>query len=290
VELLVAVAVAAAVLTAAVLCYSALTNYRPASSYGAVQLPAGTMENFYPGETGPYVDTYFAPNYGRCALAEQLRETFYEDLDHANAVFCLERSGLSTIRPQSIPIDPTYDARRLDTPEAFRAFLGAALPASASVFSAYRGAATAQNLSIFVLMPSGSSSELSVRAIYEMDFVPTTNPAGTYASVRRYQGDVCTDFYDVFYPASSGATIPFEPVAVHFERQARLATVEGSSTDLFKVAANRPFYFVWWPDPSMPALEAAESNTYPSSDPRSAYATMVGRTSFFMVVPVFPAL
>ena len=282
-------AIAASALTVGVLCYSAITQYRKSSTYGSVQLSAGTVENLYPGTTGPYVSAYFAPNYGRAALAEQLRETFYEDIEHANAVFCLARDGQSTIRPETIAISSGYDARRLDTPEAFRTFLASAIPTSSAVFTAYRGASAAQNLSVFILMPSGSTATLSVRAIYEIDLIPTSNPSGTYATVRRYQGATCTDYYDVFYPTSS-ATVPFEPVAVCFERAARLSTVEGSGADLLKVAANRPFYFIWWPDPAVPNLETIEQTTYPSSDPRSAYATMVGRTSFFMVVPMFPAL
>lgn len=288
VELLMAIAIAAAVVATAVIAYQAMAQSGSRlGTYGSVELPDGVLDNFY-GQDSAYVETYFAPNYGRIAMAEGLRDSLYDDLSHANAVFCLVREGLSTIRPTEIPIAATYDARRLDTPEAFRVFLAAAIPESADVFSSYRGAGDERNLSIFILMPSEDPEVLTVRAVYESDFVESSNPAGTYASVRRYQGDVCTDYYDVFYPAAAQTT-DFFPVVAHFERQARMATVEGAN-DLLKLAANRPFYFVWWPDPSVPALESTEAASLPSADPRNAYSEMTGRTSLFMVVPMFPAL
>lgn len=285
-----ALAIAAGVIATAVVAYQAATQTASSSrSYGTVQLGEGVLFDFY-GLSGFYVDTYFAPNYGRVALAEVLREAFYEDISHASAVYCLGRTlqTNSDQRPSVIPIEANYDARRLDTPEAFRLFLADAVPATDGFFSAYRGASAAQNLSIYILMPSDSSSELWVRAVYEVDFVASSNPEGAYASVRRYQGTTCTDYYDVFYPASTG-TVAFKPVVAHFERQARRVTVEGSA-DLLKVAANRPFYFVWWPDPAAPALESLTLDTFDSADPRSAYAAMIGRTSFFMTVPMFPSL
>jgi len=285
-----ALAIAAGVITTAVLAYQAATQTTSRlGTYGTVQLPAGVLMNFY-GTGGEYVDAYFAPNYGRVAQAELLRDSLYEDIGHASAVFCLARSlqTTSSQRPSILPISANYDARRLDTPAAFQTFLASSVPATSGVFSSYRGAATAQNLSIFILMPSDDPEELAVRAIYEVDFITSSNPSGTYASVRRYEGTVCTDFYDVFYPASLG-TVPFLPVAAHFERRARLATTEGDE-DLLKLAANRPFYFVWWPDPATPSLESESSSTLATSDPRSAYEAMTGRTSLFMVLPMFPSL
>ncbi|MEI6338319.1 MAG: hypothetical protein WCQ57_07015 [Verrucomicrobiota bacterium] len=290
VEALMALAIAAGVITTAVIAYQAATQASSrAKSYGAVQLPENVLFNFY-ALSGYYVDTYFAPNYGRVAQAEVVRDAFSDDVSHASAVYCLGRSlqASSAQRPSVIPIDPNYDARRLDTPEAFRLFLARAVPATEGYFSAYRGASAAQNLSILILWPSDSSTELWVRAIYEVDFVASVSPAGTYASVRRYQGTGCTEYYDIFYPASNG-TVAFKPLSVHFERKARLATVEGDN-DLLKLAANRPFYFIWWPDPAAPALEALSSGTFSTGDPRAAYAAMIGRTSLFMVVPMFPAL
>jgi len=290
VEVLMALAIAAGVITTAVLAYQAATQATNRyGTYGAVQLNPGVLFNFY-ALSGFYVDTYFAPNYGRVAQAEVMRDEFYEDVSRASAVYCLARSLQTSTsqRPSVIPINANYDARRLDTPEAFRLFLAEAVPATSAYFSSYRGVSTAQNLSIFILMPSDSSAQLWVRSIYEVDFVTAVNPAGTYASVRRYQGTVCTDYYDIFYPASNGA-VAFRPLVAQFERRARQATVEGSN-DLLKLAANRPFYFIWWPDPAAPALEALSSQSFSTGDPRAAYAAMIGRTSFFMVAPMFPPL
>ena len=291
-----AMAVAAAVIITAAIAYqSASQSTNRLGTYGAVSLPAGTYANFY-AQNNTSVNAYYAPNYGRVAAAEVMRQTFYEDLQYASAVFCLPRTGRSTVRPTTIPIDsalyPNFDARTLSTPEDFRVFLSQNIPSSASVFSAYRGPATAQNLSIFILVPSDSIGSLTVRAVYEEDFVPCANPLGTYVSVRRYDNysnskQAPTDYYDIFYPASNEPE-PFEPVVVHFERYARRATID--AYDPWKMAANRPFYFLWWPDPAARSLEGPDVSGYGSADPRSAYAIMGGRTSFFMVVPMFPAL
>jgi len=293
VELLVAISIAAAVLTVAVLAYQSIGQSKNRlAAYNAVQLPAGVMDNFY-GTDSLYVQTYFAPNYYRAVEAEILRDKFYEDLDYSNAVFCLARTGRSTIRPISIPVTTTFDLRTLDTPEAFREFLEDEIPTSSTVFTAYRGKADATNLSVFILMPSDSATELTVRAVYELDFVPTTNPSGTYASVRRYQGATCTDFYDIFYPTPNlpaQLNRAFSPVVVNFEREARLNVTEGANTDRFKVAAHRPFYVSWWPDPASLTLESSGPPNLDTANARDAYASMVDRTSFFFTFPMFPSL
>lgn len=291
VELVVAIAIAAAVITTAALVFGTVsrTNNR-LGTYGKVTLPTGAIAALYPNRSGTDLQTYFAPNYGRRALAEQLRQSLYEDVAHATAVFCLARSGQSSIRPTSITIGASVDARQYDTAEAFRLFLASAIPASSTTFASYRGAGTANNLSIFILGQSSSATSLSVRAIYELDFVAATSPSGTLASVRRFEGTIYTDYYDIFYPAST-LTAAFSPTVVQFERNTRAVSVEGSSIDPFKIADHRPFSFVWWPDPSASTLEGGSSyTTYGSSDPRSAYAAMANRTSFFMVLPLFPAL
>ena len=144
VELLVAIAIAAAVLTVSVLAYQTITqSNKRLGTYGAVELPVGVMENFY-GLAGPFVRTHFAPNYSRAAVAETLRENFYEDLSYASAVFCLARDGRSSIRPLTLPRTAGIDRRTLDTPEAFREFLVESVPESELVFTPYRGNATAR--------------------------------------------------------------------------------------------------------------------------------------------------
>jgi len=288
-----AIAISGGVIATAVLAYQATTqaNNR-VGSYVPVALPAGVSTNFY-GTGTPTVNAYVAPHYGRLAQAEIMRDYLYDDIAHASAVYCLARNGpaSSEARLSSIPISQGYDARQLNSPDAFRLFLIGAVPDLASVFQSYSNVASSQNLSIYILMPSTylensgdrqAPEELSVRAIYELDLVPATDGSGTYASVRRYQGASCTDYYDVFYPASS-APESFSPVAVWFSRGA-------GSNALYKKASASPFYFVWWPDPGSPTLEAAQGPLLPESDPRSAYASMVGRTSLFMVLPMFPAL
>lgn len=295
VEFLLALAIGAGVIAAGAIAYGTITKSMGRSaSYEKVQLTAGVLNAFYGDDEfaagATEVGAYFAPSYGRAAMANVVRGRLLDDVGGATAVFCLSRAGQTTSsqRPSSIPLNPNYDARRLDSPNAFLTHLEVAVPATASVFSAYRGAATAQNLSIFVLEPSHDVKALAVRAIYEVDFVAATEPPGIYATVRRYQGGVCSNFYDVFYPASAG-TVEFLPVVASFERIARLATNEGAN-DLFKVAGNRPFSMVWWPDPAADTLKVETAMTFDSTEPRSAYQAMTGRTSFFLVLPLFPAL
>lgn len=285
VELLMAIAISGGVIATAVLAFQAATQANNRlGSYAPVALPAGVSTNFY-GTGIPTVNSYIAPNYGRLAQAGLMRDYLYEDIAHASAVYCLARDGRASgaARLSSLAVPLGYDARQLDSPEAFRLFLVSAMPDLEPMFRPYANVAGYENLSIYILMPSENPAELSIRAIYELDLVPATNGSGTYASVRRYQGTSCTDYYDVFYPASA-ATENFSPTAVWFGRGA-------GSDEVFRQAAESPFYFVWWPDPGMSTLKTTQDlNGFPSSDPRSAYASMVGRTSLFMVLPMFPAL
>jgi len=312
IELLVALVLAAALLTVAVMIYQSLTasdSTRP--SFGAVTLgPA--YQTFY-GVSGTVVpNVFFAPSYGRAAQAEIVRSEFIDDLQRASAVYCLGRNGVNSFRAHTISISSSFRGASFDTPDAFRALIDP----TAATFVSYRGASTATNASIFILSPAdaprpatSTSPEilptLSVRAIYDIDLTPTTSPAGTYVSVKRYGivattessgllGSVPTDYYDVFYPTpkpTDGATIPFNPLIVCFERAARAAAVEGDTIDRFKRAAERPFYFVWWPDPTAHTLEAlSASSPYGAADPRAAYFAMGARTAFFLVVPMFPSL
>jgi len=287
VEVLIAIAVAAAVITAAALVYQAISaSGNRLATYGAVTIGATANQAFY-GQSNAAINTFYGPNFGRLALAEQMRDGLYRDLQRASAVFCLGRTGLGGFRPTSITIDAGIDARQLATPEAFRAYLAASVPATASMFTAYRGVSTSSNFSIFVIAPSGSATNLSVQSVYEMDLLNTTSPEGVYASVRRYEGGMMTAFYDVFY-AGEGQT--FGPPLANFERRARQATIETDAIDAFKRAANRPFYFVWWPDPSLPRLDVGPSSGATTTDPRSYYDAMGGQTSLFFVLPMFPSL
>lgn len=291
VELLLALAIGAAVIIVGVMIFQgAGAGSRPSGTYVTVSLSAAVMENFY-GINAPDVDVWVAPNYGCRAKADILRDRFWEDISKASAVFCLGREAgvLNSTHPSTISLPAGFRGQTVDLPSAFQSQLEASIPTAAGTFTGYRGACTAQNLSIYILQPSASLDELSVMAVYDVDFISVTSPAGTYVSGRRYVGDVLTDYYDVFYPAGDAA-IAFSPVVVSFERSVRLSKPEGDSIDRLKVAAARPFYFVWWPDPAEPALEAISGSAFSANDPRAAYADMGGRTSFFFVVPMFPAL
>ena len=105
--------------------------------------------------------------------------------------------------------------------------------------------------------------------------------------MRRYEGTTLTDYYHVFY---AGDTNVFRPLAVFFDRAA-LAT-GSASADTYRHAANRPFYFLWWPDPTVATLaDRMPFESFASLyEPRVAYYQMSGKTSFFFVVPAFPAL
>lgn len=295
VEILVASSMAVVVLGTASLLYQTISmNQRRMSEFGPVAVGANQVANYYDGEaTGTTVDTYIAPHYGRSARAEILREKFWDDVRHANAVFCLARNGLNNIRPDFITIPTGFDMRDVDTPELFRLFLESAIPSSIGVFQNSRGAPDYPNSTIFVLQPSEYTEFLTVRAVYEIDVQTITNGANTeghYALVRRYAFGTRTHYYDVYYHADNGGVGSFQPVFASLERRERLSVSE-SSYDLFKVARDMPFYLIWWPDPGVPNLLGENvANSASISSPLSVYGDMAGKTSFLFTVPVFPAL
>lgn len=309
-EMLVATALAAVVMGAATLAYSTLTRgQRQITQMAAVRLPSGALANFYPGTSGitgttTTTNSYIAPNFGSVARAESMREKFMADTSQAIAVYCLYRNNnvWNTIRPATIPA-PAYGVA-LDTPEAFRTWLATAVPASASIFASYRNVGTTPNTTTFILGYSANATTIPVLAVYDVDFVQATNPnatstvIGTYAAVRRYVSGAVTSYYDIVYPTATGQTESWIPPVVAFERRSRLALTEGSTTiDRFKVAAEQPFYFIFWPDPADESLalplNATPSSTlngsYGTTDPRRAYNHMAGRTSFMFTIPMFPS-
>lgn len=324
-EMLVATAIGAMIIGAATLAYATLMGgQRQFTQVSTVRLPTGALTNFY-SISGTNVSTYMAPNFGSVARAESLREKFIADVEQSIAVYCLYRATnvFNTTRPSTIP-SPPYGTV-LDTPEAFRAYLATAVPTSAATFAAYRNIPTAPNItsatpsfSVFILGYSANATTIPVLAVYDIDFVQATNPngtgtvIGTYASVRRYVSGALSAYYDVVYPAAVQKTMTgttaltegWNPPVVSFERRSRLALVEGSTTiDRFKVAAEQPFYFIFWPDPaednlalplnSSPYVTASSTyilnGSYLATDPRRAYNHMAGRTSFMFTVPMFPS-
>jgi hypothetical protein len=168
----------------------------------------------------------------------------------------------------------------------------------------------AANASIFILGYSKTQGRLKVISVYDIDvirFTDAANPQGFHASVKRYSDDprgstfplAFSGGYEVFFPPSlpnpnptnpsAWATDGFAPLFITFERSSRLSILEGTGIDRFKVAAERPFYFIWWPDPGARHL-GPQPNTLNPKDPRQAYNHMAGRTAFMLTVPMFPAL
>lgn len=314
VELLLVLALSAMILGGAVVSYGTLMRSQPSvSSMVAVPLGGTRSQNFY-GTSSNTVDVGMAPQYGALSLAEELREQFLTDTLSATAVYCLPRDGMNTWRPSVIAYNSTTDDE-LDTPQKFRAHIIAHAGVSSSLYRDYRnplndGTAVPQNASIFVLGYSKYSGYLKVNAIYDIDlirFTGSTEPNGFHASVKRY-ADAASSLtpstltymggYDVFFPPSipsptsstQWATDGFTPLFITFERASRLALRETPPTiDRFKRASERPFYFIWWPDPAARHLGQIP-NTLATTDPRQAYNQMAGRSAFMFTVPMFPAL
>jgi hypothetical protein len=293
----VAAGIAATVMTTAALVMGGIgLQSRRLTTYGSIELGNQLVSNYYPNLSGTKVDAYTAPNYGRAASADMLRAQFWNDINNASAVYCLGRTNPNTIRSGYIPFDNSLDGRDLDTPEAFRLHLANVLTQSSLIFQSWRGVSAYDNGSIFIIQPSIVSNFLAVRAVYDIDVKATTSPPGTYVSVKRFSQNKLTDYYDVFYAAHSSAA-PFKPMFALHERRARLRHSEGTAIDNYKVAADMPFYFVWWPDPASPVL-SKQTNTGDASlgtigagdlNPLPGYGDMAGRTSYFFTVPMFPS-
>lgn len=291
VEFLVALVIGAAVITAAVIGFGTIAQSPTRGGRIDVTLP-GTTHNAFFGTPASYVTIGQNPNYFQAAQARRMKDRLMADVSASSAVFVLGRNGAGGIRPSSLAVPANFDFREVTTPENFAVFLGDSLPAAASVFDPDQqaGALATTNATIFLVTGlrnvSQGTNTLFLISTYEIDFVPTTSPSGTYASVRRYSTDpaIPTDYYQVFYPDDSNTTNAFRPLAAFFEREA-LGT--GS---VFGVAPNHPFTFVWWPDPLVSHLSGRPVLSGTSGTPRATYANMAGRTSLFMVLPTFPSL
>jgi hypothetical protein len=190
----------------------------------------------------------------------------------------------------------------MDTPEAFRTYLNSSVTGASTIFTtSYRNAGVTQNYSIFIMGYSPNATSIPVLAIYDVDIIPAQDPnstgtrIGSYASVKRFVAGLISEYYDVIY-LTGDATDQFYPGVVAFERRSRLAVAEGAAIDRFKVAAEKPFYFVFWPDPARDSIKLPLPNTaatlnpdYAATDPRQAYNHMAGRTSFMFTIPMFPS-
>lgn len=287
-ELLIAAAIGAALITAAVVGFGVITNLSSESGSVNVKLPAGAISDLY-GADSAFITVGANPNYFQGIQARQLKDRLVKDVAAGTAVFCLGRDfrGSPDVRPGSLPVGPGVDFREVASPGAFRDVFEDQLGAFPS---GQEGALNwARNASIFVLGTLDnvlqSSNNLAVLAVYEVDFVSTAEPpGGTFASVRRFSGTnkaVPTDYYHAFYPGEGNGANGFRPIGAFFPR----AAAEGSA---FGVATNHPFSFVWWPDPLVSKLEGAA--VPPATGVPSSYANMAGRTGLFFVLPAFPPL
>tara|TARA_R110000850_G_scaffold185992_6_gene311919 strand:+ start:1174 stop:2109 length:936 start_codon:yes stop_codon:yes gene_type:complete len=297
VEMLVAISLSAIFMGAASLVLGSITvNSRRLTSVVEVDIGESNKLNFY-GQTGSMVHVYSAPNFGKAAFAQEMRDLMLDDASRSSSIFCLPRQLNNTIRPEFLryvagDVDATTPRPRLDSPEAFRSFLGGLEPLSTSIYdSVIRNvpAASRPNTSIYMLAPDSDPSYIRILAVYEIDLTPGTNVSGDYASVRRYKNGALTNYYDVFYENGSGDA--FRPGFVTFESSARNAVTEGQAIDRFKVSDGNPFYLVWLPDPAInPYKVTAGAPTDPTSSPRRAYEHMAGKSSFLVALPMFPNL
>lgn len=289
IELLIAAVIGAAVITAAVVGFGVITNISAESGSVNVVLPSGAVADLY-GADSAFITVGANPNYFQGIQARLLKDRLVKDVAASTAVFCLgrEERGSPDIRPDKLNVSAdTPDFRTISSPDAFRDAFEEQL---GSFPSGQSGALDwAQNASIFVLGTLDDwqkpNPKLDVLAIYEVDFLPTTTPAGgTFATVRRFSGAnsaVPTDYYHAYYPSESNGNGGFRPLAAFFPRA---ATGDGD----LAIAENFPFTFVWWPDPLTSKLGGP---AVPSADGApAAYANMAGRTGLFFVLPTFPPL
>lgn len=294
VEMLVAMSLSAMFIGTAAMALSAITqNSRHFSSIHDLTIGTANNTNFY-NLSSSKVQVSGAPNYGRLAFVNEMRDQFYEDVSRSEGVYCLARAGLNTIRPEWLAwpySDPAASKPVLDSPEAFRQYLATAEPTSASIFAACRNvpATSTPNTTIFLIAPTNQADYLKVQAVYEIDYVSITSPAGIYASVRRYKNGAMTHYYDIFY--EEGPESAMLPTFVTFESRARLARTEGDAIDRFKKGRSSPFYLIWLPDPSINPMRV-ETAALPAAatDPRQAYGQLAGKTGFLLTAPLFPSL
>jgi hypothetical protein len=317
-ELLMVLALGAVVLSGVMVTYGTMMAGRTNINETVdVVLPAGLMTNFY-GASAPAARTIpVAPNYGAIARAEKLRDEFHRDVIGATSVFCLYRKASQVSNPLRFnwfPYNAATDGQ-IDSPRAFYDLLVRKYPAASGVFEvpANPGASNAlpaPHATIFLTGFSSNPALIGIVATYEIDVIRmvSARPWGFYASVRKYgfdpnnlssQNSVFASGWEIFYePSMRVVTAPsqfdnegFSPLFVMFDRAVRRSVVEDSvlGQDRFKIAAEQPFYFIWWPDPAMQDLESLPLSGQPR-EARRAYNHMGGRTSFMFTTPMFPAL
>lgn len=286
VEIIVALAIGATVIGAAVMAFSTINSQGLSRRQLNIDIGIQNAYGFYRW-TEPQTAVSEAPSFAATAMANSLREQFLGDLASASAVVCLARNKPNTIRPSSIAVPTNVDLRTLITPEDFRTRLidsNNAVYTNFSTNSYGNGATVATNSSVYMLY-ADSTTNVWVDAIYESDLVTVSDPVGVYASVRRYVGTNMTAYYHVFYPGATNDAFR-RPAAAFFTKS---STTLGNAR--YRQAENRPFYFLWWPDPSRRDIASPyPSATTNAASPRSDYMMHAGATSFFLCFPAFPPL
>jgi prepilin-type N-terminal cleavage/methylation domain-containing protein len=324
-ELVVVAGLAAVVFSTAALAFRTITVHQKRSTaYQEVDVGPAISKAFYDNPTGK-LDVYTTPNYGMTARAEIMRGEFWNDVAHASAIYCLPRPritvtlnssitdkerGVNYLHPLTIDVTPAsgvapFSGTSLDHPNAFRGLLQAVSPVDSAsnpfpFTNTYRGvpAANDVNGSIYIMQMSSNENTLNVRAVYDIDLLDVADPnQSTYASVKRFVGTTLTHFYDVLFSGPGADQTPpnFGPVFACFERSVRRAYPEASGiadqANAFKRAADRPFYYIWWPDPATPRLAGIPTTTaYTADDARSYYSKHENQTTWLFTVPMFPAL
>jgi prepilin-type N-terminal cleavage/methylation domain-containing protein len=289
IEILIAAAIGAAVITAGVVGFGVISNLSSQTGTTNVGLTGAAIGDLY-GASSTFVSLAPSPNYFQAVQARLLKDRLTKDAAAGTAVFCLGRNfrGSAANRPLVLTVDgEPADFRTITSPSAFRDAFEDQL---GNFPSGQDGALSwATNASIFVLgtlaYNRSTANSLNVIAIYEIDFLPTSQPAGgTFASVRRFSGTnnvVPTDYYHAYYPGEANGGGGFRPLAAFFPRAA-------TGAGAFAVASNHPFSFVWWPDPLTSRLEGGAVPA--AAGVPSSYANMAGRTGLFFVLPTFPPL
>ncbi len=288
IEILVTAVIGAALITAAVVGFGVISNLSSESGSVNVTLPASTIADLY-GAESPFITVGANPNYFQGAQARLLKDRLLKDVAAGTAVFCLGRNvlGAPALRPGSFAVPQLTDFREVTSPSLFRSVFSSSLASFPTNQAGALGWAT--NASIFVLGTlddvQEATNNLSIVAVYEVDFIPVTNPvSGTFASVRRFSrtnSTVPTDYYHTFYPGEANGANGFRPLGAFFPRSA-------AGGGAFAIATNHPFSFVWWPDPLVSKLEAGAVPT--ATGVPDSYANMSGRTGLFFALPAFPPL
>ncbi len=300
VEMLAAISMSAIFMgTGALVLQSISHNSKRLTNLITLDIGASNKQNFY-DQSGSTVQAYTAPNYGRLAFAQEIREQMLEDSNRSSAVFCLPRSNPNSIRPEFIPfpsgtVGSSLQKPQIDTPEAFRQYLVAAFPAEAGVFdSPIRNVPDPAKLStsVFMLAPQTNPDFIRLYSVYDIDYVTPKEGGGIYVSVKRFKNGVLSHYYDIFFQGTVTSENVPSPQFVVFESRNRLSLPEGPAVDRFKIAPNSPFYLVWLPDPSINPLDvpASIAPPPPTSSPRSAYSKQSQTTSFLLALPMFPSL